>query len=171
MLTRPPQSVSRLFRKCGILNISQSYRSSRPVNKDNFFFYTDMSCPVIEVSSSRGPNRVGVFPPDMRMKTDPVSKTLRSLVFVEYRTMDKVQKRNHIASSELFGFYYDTSHVHYYRWKSIRTVPVQEQHYASCNSSFLRRFNFAIDSLELVDIYGVNIGFTSFICLQTCQVL
>jgi hypothetical protein len=38
--------------------------------------------------------------------TDPVSKTLCSSVFLEYRTMDKVQKPNspecHIPSSEPF---------------------------------------------------------------------
>jgi hypothetical protein len=32
--------------------------------------------------------------PHMKTETDPVSETLCSSVFLEYRTMDKVQKRN-----------------------------------------------------------------------------
>jgi hypothetical protein len=35
---------------------------------------------------------VGVSLPHLRMETDPVSEMLCSLVFLEYGTMDKVQK-------------------------------------------------------------------------------
>jgi hypothetical protein len=33
-----------------------------------------------ELALSKGPNRVGVFPPHLRMETDPVSETLCFLV-------------------------------------------------------------------------------------------
>jgi hypothetical protein len=38
---------------------------------------------------SKGPNRVGVSILHLRKETDPVSETLSSLVFLEFRTMDK----------------------------------------------------------------------------------
>jgi hypothetical protein len=37
--------------------------------------------PVIEVSSSKGPNRVGVFHSHLKTETDPISKTLCFLAF------------------------------------------------------------------------------------------
>jgi hypothetical protein len=52
-----------------------------------------LSCPVTEVRSSEGPNRVGVFP-HLRMETDPVSETLFFFhcYLGKIRTMDKFQK-------------------------------------------------------------------------------
>jgi hypothetical protein len=43
-LTASPPSVSRLSRKCEIVNISQLYRSSRPVTWDSFTFFTCRWC-------------------------------------------------------------------------------------------------------------------------------
>jgi hypothetical protein len=37
-------------------------------------------CPVIEVSLSKGPNKVGVFLPSLKTETGPVSETLYFLV-------------------------------------------------------------------------------------------
>jgi hypothetical protein len=39
VLTALPPSVSRLSRQCGILNISQAYRPSRPVTGTAFTFF------------------------------------------------------------------------------------------------------------------------------------
>jgi hypothetical protein len=52
-------------------------------------------------------------PTQLKTETDPVSETLCSSVFLEYRTMDKVQKPNspecHIPLSELFKVYFRIS--------------------------------------------------------------
>jgi hypothetical protein len=53
---------------------------------------TSVTGPVIEVSLSKGSERVGVFATQLRTETDPVSETSCSLVFLEYHTMDTVQE-------------------------------------------------------------------------------
>jgi hypothetical protein len=62
-----------------------------------------------ETPPSKGPNRVGVSLPHLRMETDPVSEMLYSVVFYEYWTMDEVQKPSnsecYTPSSEPFRIY------------------------------------------------------------------
>jgi AraC-like DNA-binding protein len=41
---------------------------------------------------SNEPNGIGVSPSHLRTEINPVSETLCCLVFLEYRTLDKVQK-------------------------------------------------------------------------------
>jgi hypothetical protein len=44
--------------------------------------------------------RVGAPPPHLKTETDPVSETL-CFLFVEIRTMDKVQKLNHLERANI----------------------------------------------------------------------
>jgi hypothetical protein len=73
-------------------------------------------CPVIEVSSLNGPNRVGVFPLTWGRKQTQIPKPCVLLWFLEYRTMDKVQKPSnpecYTPSSEPFRIYVQVRNKH-----------------------------------------------------------
>jgi hypothetical protein len=63
--------------------------------------YIDIGCPVIKVSSSQRiqyPNQ-GSTNPHLRSGTDPVSETL---CFLQYRTMDEVQKPSNPEGSQFY---------------------------------------------------------------------
>jgi hypothetical protein len=93
-LTTLPSSISRLFRKCGILNISQTYRPPRPVTGITLLYFTflysfDLLPTISQLSAIRTAVIVHTycFTQSTGCKSPPVQRQLRQrflVVFASY---------------------------------------------------------------------------------------